>query len=92
MLKEFEKSKHEEKDAVNAEIKELRVRLIQDAVAGMDNVEVCSYTGLTVEFCHDKGIVVTPPLRREGSLIVPFVAQNEDIAPANLQVGQIRPT
>ena len=35
---------------------ELRVRLIQDAVAGMDNVEVCSYTGLTVEFCHDKGI------------------------------------
>ena len=34
---------------------ELRVRIIQDAVQGMENVEVCSYRGLTVNFCKEKG-------------------------------------
>ena len=34
---------------------DLRVRIIEDAVAGMDNVEVCSYRGLTVDFCIEKG-------------------------------------
>ena len=34
----------------------LRVRIIQDAVAGLDNVEVCSYRGLTVDFCKKKGV------------------------------------
>ena len=34
---------------------DLRVQIIRDAVAGMDNVEVCSYTGLTVDFCKEKG-------------------------------------
>ena len=34
---------------------DLRVRIIQDAIAGMENVEVCSYTGLTVDFCRQKG-------------------------------------
>ena len=35
---------------------DLRVRIIEDAVAGLDNVEVCSYRGLTVEFCRQKGV------------------------------------
>ena len=34
---------------------ELRVRIIQDAIEGMENVEVCSYRGLTVDFCKEKG-------------------------------------
>ena len=34
---------------------ELRVRIIRDAVAGMEGVEVCAYTGLTVDFCKEKG-------------------------------------
>ena len=33
---------------------DLRVRIIQDAIAGMENVEVCAYTGLTVDFCKQK--------------------------------------
>lgn len=33
---------------------DLRVRIIEDAVAGMENVEVCAYRGLTVEFCKEK--------------------------------------
>ena len=33
---------------------ELRVRIIQDAIEGMENVEVCSYRGLTVDFCKEK--------------------------------------
>jgi len=35
---------------------DLRVRIIEDAVAGLDNVEVCSYRGLTVDFCRQKGV------------------------------------
>ncbi len=35
---------------------DLRVRIIKDAVEGMDNVEVCSYRGLTIDFCRDKGV------------------------------------
>ena len=35
---------------------DLRVRIIKDAVAGMENVEVCSYRGLTVEFCKQMGV------------------------------------
>lgn len=34
---------------------DLRVRIIQDAIVGMENVEVCSYRGLTVDFCKEKG-------------------------------------
>ena len=34
---------------------ELKVRIAQDAVAGMPNVEVCSFSGLTVDFCVEKG-------------------------------------
>jgi len=34
---------------------DLRVKIIEDAVAGMDNVEVCSYRGLTVDFCKKVG-------------------------------------
>ena len=34
---------------------DLRVRIIRDAVEGMENVEVCAYTGLTVDFCRQKG-------------------------------------
>lgn len=33
---------------------DLRVRMIQDAVADLENVEVCAYRGLTVEFCKEK--------------------------------------
>lgn len=33
---------------------DLRVRIIQDAIVGMENVEVCSYRGLTVDFCKEK--------------------------------------
>lgn len=35
---------------------ELRVQIIQDAVAGLENVEVCSYRGLTVDFCREMGV------------------------------------
>ena len=35
---------------------DLRVRIIEDAVAGLGNVEVCSYRGLTVDFCKEKGV------------------------------------
>ena len=35
---------------------DLRVQIIQDAVAGMENVEVCSYRGLTVDFCKEMGV------------------------------------
>ena len=34
---------------------ELKVQIAQDAVAGMPNVEVCSFSGLTVDFCVEKG-------------------------------------
>ena len=33
----------------------MRVQIIQDAVAGLENVEVCAYRGLTVDFCREKG-------------------------------------
>lgn len=32
-----------------------RVKIIRQATEGMDNVEVCSYTGLTVDLCRAKG-------------------------------------
>lgn len=32
-----------------------RVRIIKDAVGGMKNVEVCSYKGLTIDLCRQKG-------------------------------------
>ena len=35
---------------------ELRVQIIQDAVAGLENVEVCYYRGLTVDFCKEMGV------------------------------------
>ena len=35
---------------------ELRVQIIKDAVAGLENVEVCSYRGLTVDFCKEMGV------------------------------------
>src|SRR5574344_462561 len=34
---------------------EIRVEIIKKATEGMKNVEVCSYTGLTVDFCKEKG-------------------------------------
>ncbi len=34
---------------------DLRVQIIRDAVEGMENVEVCSYRGLTIDFCREKG-------------------------------------
>lgn len=33
---------------------ETRVAIIKDAIAGIKNVEVCSYTGLTVDLCKEK--------------------------------------
>lgn len=33
-----------------------RVEIIRQATAGLDNVEVCSYTGLTVELCRQKDV------------------------------------
>ncbi|MDD2595059.1 MAG: pantetheine-phosphate adenylyltransferase [Bacteroidales bacterium] len=33
---------------------EIRVEIIRKAIDGMENVEVCSYTGLTVDFCREK--------------------------------------
>ena len=35
---------------------ELRVQIMKDAVAGLENVEVCSYRGLTVDFCKEMGV------------------------------------
>lgn len=34
---------------------EQRVEMIKEATAGMENVEVCSFKGLTVNFCKKKG-------------------------------------
>ena len=34
---------------------ELKVQIAKDAVAGLPNVEVCSFSGLTVDFCVEKG-------------------------------------
>ena len=34
----------------------LRVRIIEDAIEGLENVEVCSYRGLTIDFCREKGV------------------------------------
>lgn len=34
---------------------ETRVEIIRKAVTGLDNVEVCSYKGLTVDLCKEKG-------------------------------------
>ena len=33
----------------------LKVQIAKDAVSGIDNVEVCSFSGLTVDFCIEKG-------------------------------------
>ena len=35
---------------------DLRVQIIRDAVADMKNVEVCSYRGLTIDFCKQLGV------------------------------------
>ena len=35
---------------------DLRVKIIQDAIAGLDNVEVCTYRGLTVDLCRERGV------------------------------------
>lgn len=35
---------------------DMRVKIIQDAVAGIDNVEVCTYRGLTVDLCRKRGV------------------------------------
>lgn len=35
---------------------DIRVQIIKDAVAGLENVEVCSYRGLTVDFCKEMGV------------------------------------
>lgn len=34
---------------------DIRVEIIKQATSGMKNVEVCSYTGLTVDLCREKG-------------------------------------
>ena len=34
---------------------ELKVQIAKDAVASLPNVEVCSFSGLTVDFCVEKG-------------------------------------
>lgn len=34
----------------------LRVKIIEDALEGIENIEVCSYRGLTVDFCKKKGV------------------------------------
>ena len=34
---------------------DLRVRIIEDALEGIENVEVCSYRGLTIDFCRKIG-------------------------------------
>ncbi len=34
---------------------ELKVQIAKDAVADLPNVEVCSFSGLTVDFCVEKG-------------------------------------
>lgn len=34
---------------------DVRVRIIEDSVKGMKNVEVCSYRGLTIDLCRQKG-------------------------------------
>ena len=34
---------------------DIKVQIARDAVAGLENVEVCSFSGLTVDFCIEKG-------------------------------------
>lgn len=33
-----------------------RVEIIRQATSHMDNVEVCTYTGLTIDLCHQLGV------------------------------------
>lgn len=33
-----------------------RIKIIRQAVAGMENVEVCAYSGLTIDLCRDLGV------------------------------------
>ena len=33
-----------------------RVEIIRQATAGMPNVEVCTYSGLTIDLCHQLGV------------------------------------
>ena len=35
---------------------ETRVEIIQQAVAHLPNVEVCTYSGLTIDLCHNLGV------------------------------------
>ncbi len=35
---------------------ETRVEIIRQATAGMPNVEVCTYSGLTIDLCHQLGV------------------------------------
>ncbi len=35
---------------------EARVEIIRQAIANMPNVEVCTYTGLTIDLCHQLGV------------------------------------
>ncbi len=35
---------------------ETRIEIIKQAVAHMPNVEVCSYSGLTIDLCHQLGV------------------------------------
>jgi pantetheine-phosphate adenylyltransferase len=34
---------------------EIRVEIIKDAIKGLDNVEVCTFEGLTIDFCKKVG-------------------------------------
>lgn len=34
---------------------DIRVKIIEDSVKGLENVEVCSYQGLTIDLCRQKG-------------------------------------
>ena len=34
---------------------DIRMQIIKDAIAGLENVEVCSYSGLTIDFCKQIG-------------------------------------
>jgi len=64
---------------------EERVALLQDCVAGLDNVSVCAGSGLTLELARELGAdVLLRGLRGEGD-----AGMEAQLAAANRQVGDI---
>jgi pantetheine-phosphate adenylyltransferase len=64
---------------------EQRMRFVTDAVAGLDNVTVASFSGLLVTFCQEQGITTVVKGLRAGA----DFAYEQQMAQMNAAVGDI---